>query len=223
MSSILSMVRSLWMPARALTLIFEYEEKIGAVKARPERINCLVADMRASSSTEVWNGDAEADAAMLAYARGLVPTWNRCVRRRLLRSKGIILHLFCGESRKACEELASKHGMVHLAVDSENLVGLGTFRFLLQLAVQGKISAVVGGSPCRPSACAATSLSLRVGNAPRPLRIRGEPLFSTNVSPGCPTPGWSALKLAAWRTSLTPHLQLSSARTFHSGVEGAEG
>ena len=69
---------------------------------------------------------------------------------RLLRSKAIILHLFCGESRKTFEELASKRGVVHLAVDlSENLIGLGTFRFLLQLAVQGKIRAVVGGPPCR--------------------------------------------------------------------------
>ena len=192
----------------ALSLIREYEEKIGTVKARQERINCLVADMKAASSSELaklWKlGDAEADAAVLAYVRGLfpsvplcmweevlcslqtphdeIPTWNRRIRCRLLRSKGIILHLFCGESRKAFEELATKHGLVHLAVDlSENLLGLGTFRFLLQLAAQGKIRAVIGGPPCRTlSLCRHFPFPESLGNAPRPLRIRGEPLFSSN-------------------------------------------
>ena len=69
----------------ALSLIREYEEKIGTVKARQERINCLVADMRASSSTELaklWKlGDA-----MLAYARGLFPSVPLCMWEEVLRS-----------------------------------------------------------------------------------------------------------------------------------------
>ena len=74
-----------------------------------------------------------------------------------------------------------KHGMVHLAVDlCKNLIGLGTFRFLLQPASQGKIRAEMGGLRAEPSAFAAFPFPDSLSNAPRPLRIRGEPLFSTN-------------------------------------------
>ena len=76
--------------------------------------------------------------------------FNRRKRRSIEMAKGVILHLCCGSSRRAFDEVAAKHGMVVLAVDSqEDLNDPSTYSYILSLAARGKLKAVLSGFPCR--------------------------------------------------------------------------
>ena len=76
--------------------------------------------------------------------------FNRRKRRSIEMAKGVILHLCCGSSRRAFDEVAAKHGMVVLAVDSqEDLNDPSTYSYILSLAPRGKLKAVLSGFPCR--------------------------------------------------------------------------
>ena len=74
--------------------------------------------------------------------------WNRRTRRALQRTQNIVVHLFAGESRDIFSEMPQ--GWMQLPVDvKEDLHDPSVFGFLLHLARQGRVRAVVGGPPCR--------------------------------------------------------------------------
>ena len=85
--------------------------------------------------------------SVFALARGGTPgRWRRAAER----SKGIVLHLFCGKSRHEFDAVAAKHGAKVVAVDStEDLNDPATYTYLLKQALAGKVVAVLSGLPCR--------------------------------------------------------------------------
>eukprot|EP00435_Cladocopium_sp_Y103_P020544 s2619_g5.t1 len=97
--------------------------------------------------------------------------WNCYMRRRLLTSKGVIVHLFAGEQAKKWKNL-STGGLEVITLDilesrNQDLHIPGAWSFLWKLASEGKIYAVIGGPPCR------TVSRLRQKRpGPRPLRGR---------------------------------------------------
>ena len=93
---------------------------------------------------------------------------NRRKRRSLLRSKGILVHLFSGEQK--WPEYA---GQPILEVDISrgwDLLSADVYGFLCELAAQGRVAGVIGGPPCR------TVSHLRSEDGgPPPLRTRTGP------------------------------------------------
>ena len=94
--------------------------------------------------------------------------WNRRKRRALQRTRHIIVHLFAGESRDMFSEVPK--GWMPLSIDvKEDLHDPNVFGFLLHLARQGQVKAVVGGPPCRTF----SALRHKEGGPP-PVRGQGE-------------------------------------------------
>ena len=97
--------------------------------------------------------------------------WNRHKRRRLLTSKGVIVHLFAGERAKEWRKNPI-NGIEVITLDitegrNQDLHNPGTWSFLWKLASLGKLLAIIGGPPCR------TVSRLRQKQpGPRPLRGR---------------------------------------------------
>ena len=101
--------------------------------------------------------------------------WNRHRRRRLWRSRGVILHLFSGRNFKQWAEL-EQEGYVVLTVDTLQGVDLhdaAIWAFIWELACAGKIAAILGGPPCRT-----TSRLRQRQPGPPPLRGRDGWRFS---------------------------------------------
>ena len=84
--------------------------------------------------------------------------WNRRQRRKMLRSKRIILHLFSGPDEKTWKTLEDSETIV-ICVDKvlhpqSDILNNHLMTFLLKLAASGAICAIIGGPPCRSvSAC----------------------------------------------------------------------
>ena len=84
--------------------------------------------------------------------------WNRRRRRQIDKAKRVVLHLYSGKDEKSWKELENKETVV-LCVDKllhpgMNMMGDSVMQYLLKVAAQGKIAAVIGGPPCRTvSAC----------------------------------------------------------------------
>ena len=97
--------------------------------------------------------------------------WNRHKRRRLLTSKGVIVHLFAVEKAKEWRRNPI-NGIEVITLDitegrNQDLHNPGTWSFLWKLASLGKCLAIIGGPPCR------TVSRLRQKQpGPRPLRGR---------------------------------------------------
>ena len=95
--------------------------------------------------------------------------WNRHRRRRLWKSKGILLHLFSGKNHKQWDEL-EQAGYTILTVDTLHGIDLhdaATWAFIWELACAGKVVGILGGPPCRT-----TSRLRQRQPGPPPLRGR---------------------------------------------------
>ena len=109
------------------------------------------------------------------FGGGALP-WNRRQRRRLLAAKRVVLHLFAGEKADEWEEL-KKYDCEVITLDimhnkSQDLHNPVLWAFLMRLARQGTLAAIIGGPPCR------TVSRLRFRRpGPRPLRDRGAHRF----------------------------------------------
>jgi len=80
--------------------------------------------------------------------------WNRHKRRRLLRAKKIILHIFAGPDSKYWEKQCASADTEIMCVDlgashPANLHDKNVYGFLLALCASGRVRAIIGGPPCR--------------------------------------------------------------------------
>ena len=114
--------------------------------------------------------------------------WNRATRRRYLRSKKVVVHLYAGERAAEWKQL-EEHGCDVIAVDVvnnklEDVHNPVLWAFLMRLARRGAIAAIIGGPPCR------TVSRLRFRRpGPRPLRESRKRAFW----PGKPQRGGAAV------------------------------
>ena len=191
----------------ALDLIREYELYVGRQDQRVARLQSIIADLRDRGTGEllelIRKGDAQADAAFSVYVSRLYPeasdgvldqcivslqesleenhTWNRRTRRRCSRAQGVVVHLFCGNARRAFENIAHRWDFAHLSVDvAEDLLCDSTYKFLLQQARDGRLRAVVGGPPCRTFSIA-RHLHETTGQGPRPIRLLGDSIGACGI------------------------------------------
>ncbi|CAE7254294.1 RE1 [Symbiodinium microadriaticum] len=191
----------------ALELIDQYELYVGRQDTVGARLRCIMEDLRDTGNSDllkvIYSGGAHGDAAFRVYVERLfpevskgtleqcvvslqdaaeeTPTWNRCIRRRCLRSQGVVVHAFCGSARKAFEPVSHLWDLTHLGVDaSEDMLNDNTFRFLLQQARDGKIRGVVGG-PSDRTFSSARYLGDITGQGPRPIRVPGESIGGYGV------------------------------------------
>ena len=101
--------------------------------------------------------------------------WNRHQRKRMWRSKGVIVHLFAGKNLKPWKDL-EQFGYVVLSIDVLHGIDLhdaAVWSFLWELACAGKLAGVIGGPPCRT-----TSRLRQRRPGPPPLRGRGSQRFA---------------------------------------------
>eukprot|EP00435_Cladocopium_sp_Y103_P025555 s2799_g6.t1 len=108
--------------------------------------------------------------------------WNRRLRRKMLRSKRIILHLFSGPDVKTWKTMEDADTMV-ICVDKvlhpqNDILNNHLMMFLLKLAASGAVCAIIGGPPCRSvSACRYAD-----DNGPKPVRSEEEPYGMASLS-----------------------------------------
>ena len=98
---------------------------------------------------------------------GTLP-WNRHRRRRLWKSRGVIVHLFAGQDHRPWEAWQQK-GYEVLCLDVKkggDLHNPAVWAFLWELASSNKVIGVIGGPPCR------TVSRLRM-RRPGPVPLRG--------------------------------------------------
>ena len=67
---------------------------------------------------EVSKGTLEQCIVSLQDSAEETPTWNRRIRRKCLRSQGVVVHAFCGSARKAFESVSHLWDLTHLGVDA---------------------------------------------------------------------------------------------------------
>ena len=96
---------------------------------------------------------------------------NRRWRKRLWRSKGVLVHLYAGKEKNRWRDLVP-NGVEVLSIDIENgpewnIHHAALWSYLVFLAKAGKIVGIVGGPPCR-----STSRLRHRSPGPRPLRGR---------------------------------------------------
>ena len=117
------------------------------------------------------------DLAVPATTKG---PWPRRMRRKWLMSDHVIVHLFAGKTRGKFQG----HPWPVIEVDvEEDLHHPHTFGFLLGLAVQGRLAALVGGPPCKTYTAARHN---DVGpNGPVPLRGVGEASYGLSTLSAC--------------------------------------
>ena len=192
----------------ALELIDQYELYVGRQDTVGARLRCIMEDLRDTGNPDlikvICSGGAHGDAAFRVYVERLfpevskgtleqcvvfslqdaadeAPTWNRRIRRRCLRSQGVVVYAFCGSARKAFEPVSHLWDLTHLGVDvSEDMLNDSTFRFLLQQARDGKIRGVIGG-PSDRTFSSARYLVGATGQGPRPIRVPGESIGGYGV------------------------------------------
>ena len=191
----------------ALALIDRYEQLVLKSEGLKARMCCLMRDMTGLSVKElahlVVRRDAQGDAALKMLVESVFKdtptdlvdqvvasvqdqvsetfTWNRRMRRRFERSEGLVLHLFCGEGRRAFDKVAEKNGMVHVPVETgEDLLADETYQFLLRQAARGRIKALICSPPSRTFAPCRYAVNQGDGVI-RPIRVRGESLGEYGV------------------------------------------
>ena len=191
----------------ALDLMREYELYVGRQDHRVARLQSIIDDLRDRGTGEllelIKKGDSQADAAFSVYVSRLYPeasagvldqcivslqesleenhTWNRRTRRRCSRAQGVVVHLFCGNARRAFENIAHRWDFAHLSVDvAEDILCDSTYNFLLQQARDGRLRAVVGGPPCRTFSIA-RHLHETTGQGPRPIRLLGDSIGACGI------------------------------------------
>ena len=109
--------------------------------------------------------------------------WNRRLRRRMMKARRIVLHLFSGSDEKTWKQLEDANTMV-ICLDrvlnpKMDMLNDHIMLFLMKLATTGALQAVLGGPPCRTvSACRYTN-----DNGPAPVRSEEEPYGLASLSP----------------------------------------
>ena len=109
--------------------------------------------------------------------------WNRRRRRQIKSAGRILLHLlFAGPDEKEWRKL-ERGDLVVLCVDplihqGQDLLDPNLFSFLLQLAADGKICAVIGGPPCR-----SVSPCRHIQPGPKQVRSREHPYGLPGLGP----------------------------------------
>ena len=74
---------------------------------------------------------------------------NRRKRKAVAKAKKVLLHLFAGESRKDIEKKGRERGYEVLSIgESEDILAGQTFRYILELAANGKLDAIWAAPPC---------------------------------------------------------------------------
>ena len=98
---------------------------------------------------------------------GALP-WNRHKRRRIWKSRGVVLHLFAGRDHKPWEAW-QQQGYEVLCLDIQrggDLHQPAIWAFLWELATSNKLVGIIGGPPCR-------SVSRLRSRQPGPVPLRG--------------------------------------------------
>ena len=93
--------------------------------------------------------------------------WNRRARRRVEQARGVVLHLFSGKDQSFWQDA----GEVVLCLDlqkGQDALNPAVKAYLFQLCMEGKVTGVVGGPPCR-----SVSVCRYQRPGPEPLRSRG--------------------------------------------------
>ena len=108
--------------------------------------------------------------------------WNRRLRRKMMKSKRVVLHLFSGPDEKTWKVLDDADTMV-ICVDKvlhprSDVLNDHLMMFLLKLAMTGSVHAILGGPPCRSvSACRYAD-----DGGPKPVRSEQEPYGLATLS-----------------------------------------
>ena len=98
---------------------------------------------------------------------GTLP-WNRHKRRRIWKSRGVVLHLFAGRDHRPWEAW-QQQGYEILCLDIQrggDLHQPAVWAFLWELASSNKLVGIIGGPPCR-------SVSRLRSRQPGPVPLRG--------------------------------------------------
>eukprot|EP00435_Cladocopium_sp_Y103_P047340 s1132_g13.t2 len=85
---------------------------------------------------------------------GSMLPWNRHKRRRLLKAKNIVLHLYSGPDHKFWEKQCSSNSTEVLCVDicgptKANMHDRNIFGYILSLCASGRVRTILAGPPCR--------------------------------------------------------------------------
>ena len=186
----------------ALQLIADYEALVGRNQVREGRIKRIMGDLEIASDEELVtllrSEGSEAEAALRVLVHRRFPqvpsemveqltvpvqdvqgpqTWNRKARRRHAKSNGLLVHLFCGNSRRAFEGISERNRLSHVTVDvKENLLRQTTYQYLMMEAIRGRIRILIGGPPCRTNSVCRYFPLTEQNIGPRPVRIRGDSL-----------------------------------------------
>ena len=107
--------------------------------------------------------------------------WNRSRRKSLMDAKAVVVHLFSGSHAKKALQRLEKDGYFVLSVDIQNGLDIRNellWALLLKLAASGRVTAVIGGPPCRTF-----SILRHRPPGPRPLRSRWQPYGLDDLEP----------------------------------------
>ena len=109
--------------------------------------------------------------------------WNRRMRRRILKARRVILHLYSGPDQKTWKQLEDQDTVVvciDKVINSKmDMMNDNVMLFLMKIAISGTLHAIIGGPPCRSvSAC-------RYANdgGPAPVRSEQEPYGMSTLTP----------------------------------------
>ena len=110
--------------------------------------------------------------------------WNRCKRRRLRRAKHVVIHVFSGPDQAFWERQCSTATTEVTCVDtacstSANLHDRAVYGYLLALCASGRVSAIMGGPPCRT----VSALRYQHDQGPGVLRTDAYPYGLPTLSP----------------------------------------
>ena len=118
--------------------------------------------------------------------------WNRRSRRRHHKAKRIIIHLYSGPDEKYWLEKLQGPETEVICIDTclnpgYNMLNDRVMSYLIKLALQGKVVAVIGGPPCRTvSACRYNEQGTpeaETWQGPRPVRSEQHPFgLPTNTA-----------------------------------------
>ena len=107
--------------------------------------------------------------------------WNRSRRKSLMDAKAVVVHLFSGLHEKKALQRLEKDGYFVLSVDIQNGLDIRNdllWALLFKLAASGRVTAVIGGPPCRTF-----SILRHRPPGPRPLRSRWQPYGLDDLEP----------------------------------------
>lgn len=167
--------------SHALQLIGEIEELEKRKKMGPK----LASGQLSGEVKEWWNQRfPDVPEPVLQYMIGQndgIPEgselpWNRTIRRRIAKSKAIVIHLFSGKEPGFWKK-GWPNGIEVLTIDKEvdsrqDLHNPCVWSYVVHLAKTKNILGIVGGPPCR-----SVSRLRHLSPGPRPVRGRGEKRF----------------------------------------------